>query len=303
MKKILIETNSNIGDAVMNIPIINFLSKEYPEARFDLICDARSSDIFGDFECVENIFIKNKKDRWAFVKLLFRLLGTRYDLAIGLRSDAVPLLINAKKKLYKHDKDGIVCGKASEILCNFSILRKYFPALSESDVDTKIALKKEKVVYARELIGYEDGQKLLVIAPGANAYGKVWPKENFVELIENIKYKFDKVLLVGSKAERDVCEKISRQTGAMNLAGETTLRQSAALFTLCSFFIGNDSGLGHIAASQGMSCFTVFAHIDISYADPVRYTPYKQEAIFRKSNDEPMIAVGDVLRKLEPLLK
>jgi ADP-heptose:LPS heptosyltransferase len=215
----------------------------------------------------------------------------------------VPLLINARKKLYKHDKDSDICGKVSETICNFSILRKYFPDALVETIDMKIAVSDEKREFARELIGFQDSEKILTIAPGANSAGKIWPQENFVELIKKIKHNFDKVIVVGSQKEYDVCNAIAKEIGAQNIAGNTTLRESVAVFELCSFFVGNDSGLGHIAAASGVKCFIIFAHVDISYSDPIRYTPYKQSSIFRHSNDEPMITVKVALGKLESLLK
>jgi len=302
MKRIIIETNSNIGDAVMNVPIINFLHAKYPSAKFDLICDARSADIFCDFGCVENIYIKNKKDRLGFAKLLAKLFLTKYDLAIGLRSDAVPLLIRARKKLYKFDKNSDICGKVSETLCNFSILRKFFDDATEEKINTAIATSSKKVDFAKKLINFHHGERILAVAPGANSPGKVWQASNFIELIQSIKSKFDKVVIVGSALENGECEYIASKTASINLAGKTTLSEASALFSICSFFVGNDSGLGHIASAQGVKTFIIFAHTDISYADPIRYTPYKQYSIYRNSNDEALIEVENVIGRLETIL-
>jgi len=301
MNKILIETNSNIGDAVMNVPIINFLHKQYPYAKFDLVCDARSVDIFKDFECVDKIYIKNKKSRMDVVKLFAKLLKTKYDLAIGLRSDGIPLLTRARKKLYKFEKDAKLFGRVRESEYNFSILRKLFPAIAIQNIDTKIAVCDENIGYAKGLIEYREGEKILVVAPGANSPAKVWASENFIELTDRIKSDFDKVVVIGSASEAETCSKITAACGAINLAGKTNLRQAAGLFSLCSFFVGNDSGLGHIAAAQGVPTFIVFAHTDISFANPIRYTPYGAHSIYRKSNDEPLIKVSDVLEKIASL--
>lgn len=298
MKKILIETNSNIGDAVMNVPIINFLKAKFPNISIDLICDARSAAIFSEFWFVSNIYIKDKKNRFEFFELLLKLSFTRYDLAIGLRSDAVPLLINARKKLYKHDKDPTICGKVSETLCNYSILKKLFADATEDKINTKISIHDESAEYIMSFIKYKFNDKILVVAPGANSPAKIWPSENFVELVNKIKHKFDKVVIVGSANEVEVCKKIANECGAIDMSGKTNLTQIAGLFLLSSQFIGNDSGLGHIAAAQKCNTFIIFAHNDISYADPVRYTPYGQSSIYRKTNNEPPISVDKVLAKL-----
>ena len=165
-------------------------------------------------------------------------------------------------------------------------------------IDTKITFSNESLNYVRSLVPYRENEKILVIAPGANSTAKMWSVKNFIELINNIKNRFDKIVLVGSALEAAVCDEVGLGCEVINLAGKTTLGQSAALFSYCTMFVGNDSGLGHIAAAQGVPTLAIFAHADISYADPIRYTPYGQHSIYRSSNDEPMVSVEDVMRRL-----
>lgn len=296
--KVLIETNSNIGDAVMNVPIINFLIQQYPDVSIDLVGDERSVDIFKDFQAVKNIYVKNKKSKKAKMKLFFFLRKTNYDLAIGLRSEGIPLLVRAKKKIYKFDKDKRLLNKTSETEYTFSCLKKIFPQIRFEDINQHIAISDMTLDEIKTLIQFRENEKMLVVAPGANAPGKIWLQENFIELIHRIKQPFDKIIILGSSTESDICSAIAEKTGGLDLSGKTTLRQIAGLCTLSRLFIGNDSGLGHIAAAQGTPTLAIFAHLDIAMGNPVRYAPYRQHAIFRRSNDEAPISVDDVVNKL-----
>jgi ADP-heptose:LPS heptosyltransferase len=299
--RVLIETNSNIGDAVMNVPVINFLISQYPDVSIDLVADARSADLFKDFNAIKNIYIKNKKSKKEKLKLFLQLRKTRYDLAIGLRSEGIPFLIRAKKKIYNFNKNKALLGKTSEAEYTFSCLKKIFPQSSFQDINQTISVSSSTLQEMKNLVDFHSEEKILAIAPGANSPGKIWPAENFIELINHISKRFDKVIIVGSSGESQVCRSIAEKTGAIDLSGQTSLRQTAALFSFCSLFIGNDSGLGHIAAAQGTPTLSIFAHTDIAFGNPVRYTPYRQHSVFRRSNDEAPISVEYVLAKLASL--
>lgn len=290
--KILIELNSNIGDLVMNLPILNYLNNKFKDTKFDIIADKRSANLLSETPFIENIYIKEKNKK-AKTLLFFKLLKNRYDLAIGLRSDAVPLVIRAKKKLYKNDRDQNLFEKSSETLYHFSILKKFFD-ISSKDIDTHIEFSNKSLNFVKNLIDYNDKEKILFIAPGANFPLKIWPKEKFIGLINEIKLDFDKIVIVGAPNEFNVCEEISNATNSVNLAGKTNLVQCAALLSLGKLFIGNDSGLGHISAAQGVDTFSVFAH-----ANPTRYTPFRQHSISREDKDIKKITVSQVIEKLK----
>ena len=98
---------------------------------------------------------------------------------------------------------------------------------------------------------------------------------------------------MGAPNELEVCDEIAQKTGAIDLAGKTNLVQAAALLSLGKLFIGNDSGLGHISAAQGVNTLSIFAH-----ANPARYTPFRQHSIHREDKDISQITVQEVIDKL-----
>lgn len=290
--KVLIEVNSNVGDLTMNIPILNYFKNHFENVSFDIIADRRSASLLSEFKGINNIYIKEKNIKQK-TKLFIKLLKNKYDYAIGLRSDAVPLVIRAKKKLYKTDRDESINGKVSETIYHFSILKKLFD-VKDDEIDTKISFSEDSLKILKDMIDYQEDDKILIIGPGATFVDKTWPKENYVELLNILKDKFTKVLLIGSPKEFELCEEISKKTGALNLSSKTTLAQIAAIVTLGKLFIGNDSRLGHIAAAQGTKTLSIFG-----LADPIRYTPYKQYSIYREDQNIKKISVKDVLEKLK----
>ena len=102
VKKILFITLSNIGDVILTIPTLVFLSNKYPKAKFDLVCDRRSYELLKNFPFVKKIFFKEKKNKFfSFFKLIFYLRKENYDIAVDLRTDFMLYFVHAKKNFLK----------------------------------------------------------------------------------------------------------------------------------------------------------------------------------------------------------
>jgi len=94
--------------------------------------------------------------------------------------------------------------------------------------------------------------KLIVINPMSDIEEKDWSAKNYYEL--NNLFLNDNYLIIyqGSRNQRNKIEKIiPKAKNIINIAGEFTLTQSAALIQLADLFICNDSGFTHIAKALG----------------------------------------------------
>jgi len=56
---------------------------------------------------------------------------------------------------------------------------------------------------------------------------------------------------------------------AISLVGKTSMRELAALFSVCSVFVGNDSGAMHVAAAAGLPVIGIFGPTDPEGTSPV----------------------------------
>jgi heptosyltransferase-1 len=113
--------------------------------------------------------------------------------------------------------------------------------------------------------------KLVVMAPGTNWETKAWRPEAFAEVARNFLEKGFAVTLVGSERERVVCDEVAKLApGAVNLAGETTLSELAALIARAALCVTNDSGPMHLAVALGRPVVSVFGPTDQVWAGPYR---------------------------------
>ena len=90
-----------------------------------------------------------------------------------------------------------------------------------------------------------------------------WPQDNYVKLARMIltNYRDTVVLLTGSREERAAKEPIIAAVGSercVNFAGETSITELVALYTISLFMLTNDSGPAHFAAVTPLPVFVFF---------------------------------------------
>jgi len=262
IKKILFVSLSNIGDAVMTLPTLIYLKKMYPSAKFDLICDARSVEIFQSFPSINKIYIRDKKggisNQFRFIR---KIRQTHYDLAVDLKTDFLLWFLRAKRKIRKVNNKSLHSVEKHFIsIC--SNLKKI--------PDPKIYIPTKLQNNIKNIFPSNKG-KTIALALGANSNHKVWPTENYVCLLKLLKLKFANIILIGSKNEMDKAQLFKKlyTKKVFDFCGKLTLLETASIIKKSDFFIGNDSGLGHIASAVNTQNFIIFGD-----GDPGRYRPW-----------------------------
>ena len=109
------------------------------------------------------------------------------------------------------------------------------------------------------------------MAPGTNWETKEWRREAFAEVARHFMKNGFAVTLIGSERERTLCDDVAKLApGAINLAGETTLSELAALISRATICVTNDSGPMHLAVALGRPVVSVFGPTDPVWAGPYR---------------------------------
>ena len=262
IKKILFVSLSNIGDAVMTLPTLIYLKKKHPSAQFDLICDARSVEIFQFFPSINKIYIRDKKGGISYqFRFIRKIRQTNYDLAVDLKTDFLLWFLRAKRKIHKANNKSLHSVEKHFIsIC--SNLKKI--------PDPKIYIPTKLQNNIKIIFPANQG-KTIALALGANSNHKVWPTENYVCLLKLLKLKFENIILIGSKNEMDKAQLFKKlyTKKVYDFCGKLTLLETASIIKKSDFFIGNDSGLGHIASAVNTQSFIIFGD-----GDPDRYHPW-----------------------------
>lgn len=99
---------------------------------------------------------------------------------------------------------------------------------------------------------------------------KRWPAEHYAELGNILSQQGYQIVLLGTDSEKDVTAKIkSLCPEALDLTGQTSLFQIAALAHQAHAAIGNDTGPMHIIGPTGCTAITLFS----GHSNPQRHAP------------------------------
>jgi heptosyltransferase I len=145
--------------------------------------------------------------------------------------------------------------------------------LDDAPPDFSFPIPQEATTRIDGLLDYYDitKKRLVAIAPGTNWDTKQWRSEGFAEVARHFLQSGSAVILIGSERERALCDQVAAGAqGVVNLAGETTLSELAALIRRASICVTNDSGPMHMAVALGRPVVAVFGPTDPVWAGPYR---------------------------------
>ena len=125
------------------------------------------------------------------------------------------------------------------------------------------------------------GRPVLTIAPGSGAREKNWPEKFYCAVAEWWRKATGGaiVLLIGPvEQERGGFERLSE--GCLVASG-LSLSRAAALLDRSAVYLGNDSGISHLAAALGIRTVALFGP-----TDPIRWAPRGQRVtVLRRGMD------------------
>ncbi len=297
VKKILFITLSNIGDVILTIPTIIKLSEIYKNAKFDIVGDKRSEVLFKNCPFKRKFYYKDKsRGISGTLNLIKTLRHNKYDIAVDLRTDGLLYLIKADKKFHKVKNNTI------------HSIEKHYMSLQlpvKSIPKPKVWITKEEELRAKKLIPLTY-KNILTLGIGANSQHKIWPAKFFADLAQKLHQKFDLIVLVGDLKD-DRYTPIFQEKfkgNVLNMCGKLDLLTTAAVLKNSELFIGNDSGLGHIASAVKTKTFTIFGP-----GEPHRYKPWGGKSFYLQDkekiiqNVDPLIVYKKIVKKFELNIK
>ncbi len=262
-KKILIISSNRLGDSILSSGFNQFFKNSEKNVKLTLVCGQVPSCLFSYCKNIDNLItLKKKKFALHWLILWFKLFFTVYNYVIDLRGTGITFFLFSKKKIrLKKNKELSSEHKVIQVTkaVTGKILSPSINILSSTNFK-KTQLKQIKLLKKKN--------NLVMIAPTANWIGKIWPAERYLELILKLKTKSDFkkciFILTGPSTERKFVKKILNQNlpFIFDLFGKSSLVEIYHIMKLCSLFIGNDSGLMHMASLAKIKTVGLFGPSD-----------------------------------------
>lgn len=105
-----------------------------------------------------------------------------------------------------------------------------------------------------------NAERYVLIHPGSGGLSKCWPLDRFIALANRIRASGKEVQIVIGPAEQERFTPEERRVigGAGQTVAPATLTELANVLCRASLFIGNDSGVSHLAAAVGAPVIAIF---------------------------------------------
>jgi ADP-heptose:LPS heptosyltransferase len=162
-------------------------------------------------------------------------------------------------------------------------------------LECSIELYREDLDLAEDRLaglGLEAG-RYIVVLPGSGSPAKNWPAENFVALAKKLTSRSRSLVILGP-AESDL-ETLFATSGLLTVAN-AELAEVAALARLSHGFVGNDSGVSHLAAAAGAKGLAIFGPTDPERWRPLgRTTVIRREPLNALTPDEVAAAMSEII--------
>jgi len=297
-----------MGDVAMAVPVLEVLTKTYPELKITVLTKAFLAPIFSGLNNV-NVHIADVKGKHKGVLGLWKLykefgplqIDTVADLHNVLRSNilkqffrlnGIPIVqIDKGRK----EKKFLTTSKNKEFKPLKSMHERYADVFRAQGITLDLSLAKplSKKPLSKETLKLAgvDAQKSIGIAPFAAFKGKMYPlalMEKVVRELNNTnKYKI--FFFGGGQEEKVILENWQDQyEQCLSIVHKLSFEEELALISNLDLMISMDSGNAHLAAIFGIPTITLWG-VTHPYAGFYPFGQNTGNALFSDRSKYPLI--------------
>jgi ADP-heptose:LPS heptosyltransferase len=265
---ILFVTANRIGDAVLSSGLLRKLREEIPNATFTIAAGPIAAPLFRDTPGLERLIAMPKRRFGLHWLDLWRLTRHRtWGLVLDMRGSGLAQVLSAKKRAVRRPPP-LGSEPVHKVIEAARLVKLeddppspflYTSPATEAEAEAMLTVK-----------GGQNAGPILALGPAANWVGKTWPAERFAVLASELlgpqgPLRHGRLLILGGEEDRWAAEAVRRSIPRERLidaVGRADLLVVYAMLKRCRLFVGNDSGLMHLAAAAGCPTLGLFGPSD-----------------------------------------
>lgn len=289
---------SALGDVLLVVPAVQALRRSYPQASITWITSPQAYSLLQGLEGV-NFEVHDKPRSLAEYRAFYRAYSQRkFDVVLAMQANLrINLLYPALHAPLKIGFDRTRAREGQWLFCNRRIqfsnshLADSFLAFAAelgadvSDSDWNLPVAEADRSWAGEQMQALP-HPLIAIHPLSSKQERNWIFERYAEVIEKAANQWQAGFVItggNAPAEQDFCARLARiaPDRTLNLCGQTTPKQLAAVLAQADVLIAPDTASVHIARAMNTPVIGLYA-----VASPALSGPYKaQEYVINRYPD------------------
>lgn len=278
--RILVLRYSSLGDVALTNPVLDQLAASYPDAEIYYATKDRFAPAVAAHPALKRTVLLSGGGFFHFTKHLRQLRAIRPDLVVDLHDSLRTQLLRpffTSAQVLVYDKEAVyrrLLVKKLKGEPSLHTVNKYLKVLEGLDISTPakidftVHITREKQTFLREFLErrkIKPGQLVIGLGPGSKWKTKQWMPDHYAELASRL-VKNEKALLLwfGSPDEKPLIRSIQERMTThladrgIDLSGDYSLERCIALLGRCDLFVGNDSGLMHLASGRGTRVVVIY---------------------------------------------
>jgi predicted lipopolysaccharide heptosyltransferase III len=295
VRRILVVRLRSIGDTVLTTPSLFALRRFLPHTQIDILLEDWVAPVLEDSDLVDRVIAIPRDSKSARARLARELRASRYDVVYNLHGGTTSTLLTratgAKHRVgFRHYQYARLHNHAApsvlEIWQRPSLhsVEQQLALIGWTGVpvtdrpSTRLAVTERSRCLVTEKLraaGMDETEKpFAMIHPVAAFHTKQWATENFARVAEELTARGLAVIAIVSDKEKRILEELVKQTSAPVIGlGDLSLPEVIALASRARLFVGNDSGIAHIAAAAGAPCVVIFGSSNVAHWRPWTTNP------------------------------
>jgi heptosyltransferase III len=295
IRSVLVIRLRSIGDTVLTTPSLYALRRFLPNIRLDILLEDWVAPVLEGFECVDNIITLRRGSTTARAGVARRIRATGYDVAYNLHGGTTATLLTRASgarhrvgyssyqygRLHNHlaPSSSLLWGRDKTHSVEQQLALLGWTGVPVTDrPPTRLAVTDPAAasVSARlRAVGLDvPAVPLAVIHPVAAFKTKQWATERFARVAESLAARGLAIVAITAPAEEEVANRLKQHTTAPVVTfADLSLPEVTALLSRTRLFVGNDSGIAHMAAAVGTPSVVIFGSSNTAHWRPWANAP------------------------------
>ena len=289
MRKVLLVRLRSIGDTVLSTPSLFALKRFLPQAEIDILVEDWVAPVLAEHPHVDNVVVLDRRGGFpARARVARQIRSAGYDVVYNLHGGTTATFLTRATgarhrvgfksyqyaQLHNHQAppSSLLWGEPKTHSVKQQLALLGWTGVPVSDRPrTHLAVTDEATASINRQLTQADlheDRPLALIHPAAAFATKQWSTENFARVAEFVtKRGFAPVAIAGPN-ESEIITTLVNAASVPIASLDLSLPEVTALAARSQIFIGNDSGIAHIAAAVGTPSVVIFGSSNIAHWRP-----------------------------------
>jgi predicted lipopolysaccharide heptosyltransferase III len=294
VRSVLVIRLRSIGDTVLTTPSLFALRRFLPKVRIDMLVEDWVAPVLDGCEYLDNVIMMKREGLLTRVSLARQLRAQQYDVVYNLHGGTTATLLTRAtgarhrvgfahyqyRGLHNHlaPSSLLLWGndKAHSVEQQLALIGwTGVPVSDRPPTHLAVTANAAAAVAARlRAAGLDEATPFALIHPAASYLTKQWAADKFAGLVDDLAARGLVSVVITAPHETELVGELqAAATAPVVSLTDLSLPEVSALAARARLFVGNDSGIAHIAAAVSTPAVVIFGSSNVAHWRPWSTAP------------------------------